>query len=73
MIKVGKLIEYDNNIGIIKDINNIDHIVLKKDILCNDIKVNDIVNFTSEVFQTSEEDKNIARFVNKLSLKKQQK
>lgn len=70
MIKSGILVEYDDNIGIIKDNENIEYIVLKKDIICDDIKINDIVKFESEVVITSEEDKNIARFINKLSLKK---
>lgn len=70
MIKNGILVEYDDNIGIIKDKDNIEYIVLKKDIMCDDLKINDIVKFESEVVITSEEDKNIARFINKLSLKK---
>lgn len=70
MIKSGILVEYDDNIGIIKDNENIEYIVLKKDIICDDLKINDLVKFESEVVITSEEDKNIARFINKLSLKK---
>lgn len=70
MIKSGILVEYDDNIGIIKDNENVEYIVLKKDIICDDLKINDLVKFESEVVITSEEDKNIARFINKLSLKK---
>lgn len=70
MIKSGILVEYDDNIGIIKDNENIEYIVLKKDIICDNLKINDMVKFESEVVMTSEEDKNIARFINKLSLKK---
>lgn len=70
MIKSGILVEYDDNIGIIKDKDNVEYIVLKKDIMCDDLKINDLVKFESEVVITSEEDKNIARFINKLSLKK---
>ena len=70
MIKSGILVEYDDNIGIIKYKDNVEYIVLKKDIMCDDLKINDLVKFESEVVITSEEDKNIARFINKLSLKK---
>ena len=70
MIKSGILVVYDDNIGIIKDKDNVEYIVLKKDIMCDDLKINDLVKFESEVVITSEEDKNIARFINKLSLKK---
>lgn len=70
MIKTGILVEYDNNVGIIKDNENNEYIVLKKDILNDEIKINDEVKFESEVVITSEEDKNIARFINKLSLKR---
>ena len=69
MIKVGKIIEYDNYNGLIIDENGKKYIVLKKDFLSYDIKINDIVKFNAEIVKTSEEDKDIARFVNKLEKK----
>jgi len=70
MIKYGKLIKYDNNVGIIIDDNGNEHIVLRKDIKSDEIKINDYVKFTSETFLAPNNDYNMARFVNKLSLKK---
>lgn len=70
MIKYGKLIKYDNNIGTIVDDNGNEHIVLRKDIKSENIKINDYVKFTSETFLAPNNDYKMARFVNKLSLKK---
>lgn len=70
MIKIGKLIEYDENIGTILDDEGIEHLVLKKDIICDELKVNDYVKFDSETIITSENERKIARFINKLTLKK---
>lgn len=69
MIRFGKLIEYDNYNGLIIDAEGKKYIVLKKDILSNNIKINDLVKFNAEIVKTSEEDKDIARFVNKLEKK----
>ena len=69
MIKIGKIIDYDNYNGLIIDNEGKKYIVLKKDILSNNIKINDLVKFNAEKIKTSEEDKDIARFVNKLEKK----
>ena len=44
MIKIGKIIEYDNYNGIIIDELGKKYIVLKKDILTENIKLNDFDN-----------------------------
>jgi len=69
MIKLGKLIEFDNNYGTIIDENGNKYIVLKKDILSDNIKINDIVKFNAETLKTSLEDRNVARFVKKIEKK----
>ena len=69
MIKIGKLIEYDNYNGLIIDELGKKYIVLKKDIITNNLKINDLVKFNPEIVKTSEEDKDIARFVYKLEKK----
>ena len=69
MIKIGKLIEYDNYNGLIIDEFGKKYMVLKKDILTDNIKINDYVKFNPEIVKTSEEDKDIARFVRKLEKK----
>lgn len=70
MIKIGIMIEYDNYNGLIIDSEGKKYIVLKKDILSNNIKINDLVKFNAEKINTSEEDRDIARFVNKLEKKR---
>ena len=69
MIKIGKIMEFDNYTGTIIDTEGKKYIVLKKDILEENLKTNDIVRFNAEIVKTSEEDKNIARFVNTLKKK----
>lgn len=68
MKKEGIVINYDGYTGIIKDYNGKEYLLLKKETMEN-INEKDIVLFDSEVVITSEEDRNVARFVKKKVLK----
>ena len=65
MKKQGIVIEYDGYTGKIKDVNGIDYLLLKKEVIDN-VKINDEVIFNSEKVYTTYEDRNVARFVKKL-------
>lgn len=68
MKKEGIVINYDGYTGTIKDYYGKEYLLLKKETLEN-INEKDIVMFDPEVVVTSEEDRNVARFVKKKVLK----
>ena len=65
MKEYGIIKEYDGYCGTISGINNVDYLVLKKDILYKDVMKGDIVIFTAETLVVNNETKYIARFVEK--------
>ena len=64
MKKEGIVKKYDGYTGIINDYCGKEYLLLKKETLEN-INEKDIVVFDPEVVITSEEDRNVARFVKK--------
>lgn len=68
MKKEGIVKKYDGYTGIINDYCGKEYLLLKKETLEN-INEKDIVVFDPEVVITSEEDRNVARFVKKKVLK----
>lgn len=65
MKEYGIIKEYDGYCGIISGINNIDYLLLKKDILYENVVKGDIVIFTAEELAVNNEIRLIARFVEK--------
>lgn len=65
MKKEGIVTEYNGYTGNIKDNNGLDYLLLKKEVI-GDIQKNDEVIFNSEKVETTYEDRNVARFVKKL-------
>ncbi|MCI5701789.1 MAG: hypothetical protein MR266_03400 [Erysipelotrichaceae bacterium] len=68
MKKEGIVKKYDGYTGIINDYLGKEYLLLKKETL-EKINEKDIVIFDPEVVITSEEDRNVARFVKKKVLK----
>ncbi len=68
MKKEGTVKKYDGYTGIINDYLGKEYLLLKKETL-EKINEKDIVIFDPEVVITSEEDRNVARFVKKKVLK----
>ena len=68
MKKEGIVTKYDGYTGIINDYLGKEYLLLKKETL-EKINEKDIVIFDPEVVITSEEDRNVARFVKKKVLK----
>ena len=65
MKKTGKIIEIDGFSGAIVDKEGIKYIFSNNDLLENSLKINDIVCFEGELFQTVDVKIYIARFVRK--------
>ena len=65
MIEFGVIKEYDGYCGIIISNNNIEYLLLKKEILYESPNIGDVVSFKSEIINTETEKKYIARFVKK--------
>ena len=65
MKKTGKIIEFDGFSGAIVDKEGIKYIFSNNDLLENSLKINDIVCFEGELFQTVDVKIYIARFVRK--------
>lgn len=65
MKEYGIIKEYDDYCGTISSINDVDYLVLKKDILYKNVKKGDIVIFNAETIVINNEPKYIARFVEK--------
>lgn len=60
----GKVTDYNGDTGNIIGVDGKEYLVLEKDILDNEkIQKNSAVIFTSEIFETPEYSRNIARFV----------
>lgn len=66
----GKVTEYNGVYGNIKGVDGIDYKLLDKDIINENIKVSDHVEFEKEVFKTPEIEVNFARFVKVLKKEK---
>lgn len=64
MKKIGKVLEYDEYIGVIIDEDSNKYIFKNDDVL-NEIKIGDLVEFTPEVFETIEIKELMARFIKK--------
>lgn len=64
MKKEGIVTKYDGYTGIINDYYGKEYLLLKKETLEN-IKEKDIVTFNPEIVVTTNEDRNVARFVKK--------
>ena len=69
MRKIGKVIAYDEKTGKIVDDKLKTYIFTSEDIL-GDVKVNDVVLFSPEVYRTIEVTENVAKFVEKVNEKK---
>lgn len=68
MKKIGKVLEYDNYVGILIDEDS-NKYIFKNDDLKEEIKIGDLVNFIPEVFETVEIKELIARFIKKVGEK----
>lgn len=64
MKKEGIVTKYDGYTGIINDYYGKEYLLLKKETLEN-LKEKDIVTFNPEIVVTTNEDRNVARFVKK--------
>ena len=69
MRKIGKVLAYDEKTGKIVDDKLKTYIFTSEDIL-GDVKVNDVVLFSPEVYRTIEVTENVAKFVEKVNEKK---
>ena len=69
MRKIGKVLAYDEKTGKIVDDKLKTYIFTSEDIL-GDVKVNDVVFFSPEVYRTIEVTENVAKFVEKVNEKK---
>ena len=63
MKNYGKVTEYNGKYGNIKGIDGIDYTLLDKNIIDNELKVNDNVEFESDTYKTVDVEVNMARFV----------
>lgn len=63
MKEYGIIKDYDGYCGTIISNNNTEYLLLKKELLYDDVNKGDIVIFTPEAVFTLIENKNIARFV----------
>lgn len=62
----GKVIEYNGNTGIIRDIQNNEYLILKNNInQSENISINDDVMFVPEIFSTIDIEEKIATFIQK--------
>ena len=71
MRKIGKILAYDNNTGKIVDDKLKTYAFTSNDILGDEVKVNDIVLFSPEVYRSVEVTENVAKFVEKVNEKKE--
>lgn len=62
----GKVVDFDGIYGHIKSVDGENYIVLDKDMLTNNLKQSDYVEFIAEHYNTIETNINIARFVKKI-------
>ena len=62
----GKVVDYDGFYGHIKAVDGQNYIVLDKEILIDNLKQSDYVEFVAEQYNTVETNINIARFVKKI-------
>ena len=69
MRKIGKVLAYDEKTGKIVDDKLKTYIFTSEDIL-GDVKVNEVVLFSPEVYRTIEVTENVAKFVEKVNEKK---
>ena len=65
MKKVGIIIKYDGNTGIIKDNDNKEYLFNKNNLL-NRVEINDKVKFNVEIYETVEIKKLMATFIEKI-------
>ena len=61
----GIIKDYDGYCGTIISNDNIEYLLLRKELLYDDVNKGDVVIFTPETISTLTETKNIARFVKK--------
>ena len=65
MKEYGVIKEYDGYCGTISSVNDVEYLVLKKDILYDNVIKKDIVVFVPEILVINGETKNTARYVEK--------
>lgn len=65
MKKEGIIIDYNGFVGKIKSIEGEEYLMLRKDII-GDVKEDDKVLFTPDLFKTIDYERQVARFIRKL-------
>ena len=65
----GKIVDYNGLYGHIKSVDGKNYVVLDKDMMESNLKVEDYVEFIGENYNTVETNIDIARFVKKLFIR----